>query len=272
MQNDAATTNDTIALANLPTGSSNPLTGTGIVRVKTANLRALGITGLNSGLPGGVDGIIGLHMSEINIARTSIDPAKYDLLAITEHEIDEVLGLSSSLDLSTSDPLPEDLFRYTSSGSRTFTTNGDDAYFSMDGANLLARFSQDSGGDYGDWWTAGTHTPQVQDAFLTAGATPDAKIEVIALDVIGYNLVPVPKPSIVGISLSGTNLVLNGTNGLASGTYRVLTSTNAVLPLNQWTPVATNMLSASGAFSITATNAVNHNDARRFFILQLQGQ
>src|SRR5207247_4941127 len=58
----------------------------------------------------------------------------------------------------------------TSSGNRTFTTNDDDAYFSIDGADLLARFNQDSGGDYGDWWTAGVHQPQVQDAFLTAGA------------------------------------------------------------------------------------------------------
>ena len=94
--------------------------------------------------------------------------------------------------------------------------------------------------------------------------------ELIALDVIGYNLVPVPQPAITGISLSGTQLVLNGTNGLASGTYHVLTSTNLALPLNQWTAVATNRLSASGNFNITATNAVNPNDAERFFTLQLQ--
>ena len=270
LQNDAATANDTIALANLPTGANNPVTGTGIIRVKTANLRALGITGKNSGLPGGVDGIIGLHTSRMNLSRASTDPNKYDLLATIEHEIDEVLGLASSLDSNAGDPLPEDLFRYTSSGNRTFTTNNDDAYFSIDGANLLARFNQDSAGDYGDWWTAGVHQPQVQDAFATAGATPDPGTELIALDVIGYNLVPVPQPTITGISLSGTQLVLNGTNGLASGTYHVLTSTNLALPLNQWTAVATNRLSASGNFNITATNAVNPNDAERFFTLQLQ--
>src|SRR5437762_12027852 len=35
LQNDAATANDTIALANLPAGANNPVTGTGIIRVKT---------------------------------------------------------------------------------------------------------------------------------------------------------------------------------------------------------------------------------------------
>jgi len=181
---------------------------------------------MNSGLPGGVDGIIGLHTSEMNLSRNSIDPGKYDLLSVTEHEIDEVLGLSSALDLNSNDPLPEDFFRYTSSGSRTYTFNGDNAYFSIDGTNLLARFSQDSAGDYGDWWTAGSHAPQVQDAFLTAGAIPQPKMELIALDVIGYNLTAAPQPTITGLSLFGTNVVLDGANGLASGTYYVLTSTN----------------------------------------------
>jgi len=270
LQNDATTTNDIQALAYLPTGANNPVTGTSIIRVKTANLRAIGITGMNSGLAGGVDGIIGLHTSQMNLSRASIDPDKYDLLSVTEHEIDEVLGLASALDSGASDPLPEDLFRYTSTGSRTYTTNGDNAYFSIDGTTDLARFNQNPAGDYGDWWTAGSHTPQVQDAFITAGATPDPQVELTALDVIGYNLMPVPQPAITGISLSGTNLVMNGTNGLATGTYYVLASTNLSLPLNQWTPVATNMLSASGNFTITATNAVNRNVAKQFYILQLQ--
>jgi hypothetical protein len=270
LQNDATTTNDTTALAFLPTSVNNPVTGTDIIRVKTANLKALGFTGYTSGLTGGIDGIIGLHTSQLNLSRASNNPAKYDLLSVTEHEMDEILGLASSLDSSAGDPLPEDLFRYTSSGSRTFTTNGDDAYFSIDGVNLLARFNQNPSGDFGDWWTAGAHTPQVQDAFATAGATPNPKVELIALDVIGYDLLPVPQPAITGISLSGTNLVLNGTNGLASGTYYLLTSTNLTGSFNQWTPVATNFLSASGNFTITATNVVNHNDARRFFALQLQ--
>jgi len=80
-----------------------------------------------------------------------------------------------------------------------------------------------------------------------------------------------PRPGITGISLSVTNVVLSATNGAAGGTYYVLASTNAALPLNQWLPVATNMLSASGNFSVTATNAANAGTPwQQFFILQTQ--
>src|SRR5262249_6734664 len=67
-----------------------------------------------------------------------------------------------------------------------------DAYFSIDGGvTLLARFNQSRDGDYGDWWSIGLHEPQVQDAFLFTGNAPDPDIELTALDVIGYDLVPV---------------------------------------------------------------------------------
>ena len=153
LEGDETTTNDTTTLENLPISENNPVTGTGNIRVRTANLRALGIAGMDSGLPGGVNGIIGLNISQINLSRASIDPSKYDHLSTTEHEIDEVLGLGSYLDAGAADPLPEDLFRYTSAGSRTFTTNGDDACFSIDGTNLLDRYNQNPAGDRGDWWT-----------------------------------------------------------------------------------------------------------------------
>jgi hypothetical protein len=94
--------------------------------------------------------------------------------------------------------LPEDLFRFDSSGHRSFTAGGDDAYFSIDGgATLLARFNQTSGGDYGDWWSTGSHDTEVQDAFATPGATPDPDIELTALDVIGYDLVETPHEGLV---------------------------------------------------------------------------
>jgi uncharacterized repeat protein (TIGR03803 family) len=80
----------------------------------------------------------------------------------------------------------------------------------------------------------------------------------------------VQPPGIAGISLSGTNLVLNGTAGLSGRTYFVLMGTNPAEPLNQWVPVATNVPGADGNFSITATNAVNPNAPQRFYLLQLQ--
>jgi len=78
------------------------------------------------------------------------------------------------------------------------------------------------------------------------------------------------QPSIAGLNLAGTNLVVNGNNGLSGRTYFVLMSPNLALPLSQWTPVATNTLNAEGNFTITATNAVNPNAPQRFYILKVQ--
>jgi len=78
------------------------------------------------------------------------------------------------------------------------------------------------------------------------------------------------QPDIVKVNLSGKNLVLDGTNGQSGGTYYVLTSTNTAVPLSQWTSVATNVLSASGNFTITVTNTFTASTAQRFYILQTQ--
>jgi len=57
---------------------------------------------------------------------------------------------------------------------------------------------------------------------------------------------------------------------LSGATCYLLTSTNLALPLNRWTPVATNVLTASGGFTITATNAVVPGVPHRFYILKTQ--
>jgi uncharacterized repeat protein (TIGR03803 family) len=75
---------------------------------------------------------------------------------------------------------------------------------------------------------------------------------------------------IVGISLSGTNLVVNGSNGVSGRTCFVLMSTNLTLTLSQWPPVATNVLNANGNFTIIATNAVDPKAPQRFYILKMQ--
>jgi len=77
-------------------------------------------------------------------------------------------------------------------------------------------------------------------------------------------------PGVASFSLSGDNLVLTGTNGQSGWTYYVLATTNLALPLSQWTPVATNFLSASGNFTITATNSVSPKRSQQFYILKTQ--
>jgi uncharacterized repeat protein (TIGR03803 family) len=82
--------------------------------------------------------------------------------------------------------------------------------------------------------------------------------------------VPAPALAIISINLAGTSLVIAATNGMAGRTYTVLTSTNLTLPLPGWIPVATNVLNASGNFTITATNAVNPAASQHFYILGAQ--
>ncbi len=79
-----------------------------------------------------------------------------------------------------------------------------------------------------------------------------------------------PQPGISALSVSGANLVLDATNGQSGQTYYVLTSTNVALPLNQWLPVTTNILSASGNFTITISNTVTPAVPQQFYILKTQ--
>lgn len=88
------------------------------------------------------------------------------------------------------------------------------------------------------------------------------------LGLDGVSVTPA-QPGIAGFRLTGSSLVLNGSNGLSGSTYYVLTSTNLLLPLSQWTCVATNVLSAGGNFTTTVTNAVTSGAGQQFYMLQL---
>jgi len=127
---------------------------------------------------------------------------------VASHETDEVLGTSSGV--NQANIAPPDLFRYTSAGVRNFTTAGDNAWFAIDPAVPLVQYNQNSGGDFGDWWSTGAHTPRVQDAFGTPGATPNLGVELTVLDVVGWDLVtgpvPAPAPTITGIARSGNSI------------------------------------------------------------------
>ncbi|HLX70411.1 MAG TPA: IPT/TIG domain-containing protein [Verrucomicrobiae bacterium] len=79
--------------------------------------------------------------------------------------------------------------------------------------------------------------------------------------------VAVPLPAIQHITLSGANILLNGTNNSgSSGTYHVLTSTNLQLPRSNWAVLASGSFDSSGNFS--STNALGTN-AQQFYILQV---
>jgi hypothetical protein len=192
---------DNSALATLPGGSTNPVNGNSTVDITTANARALGFSGFNIA----TDSTIGLNTSITNYAGTTFNPGFYSLLAVVEHETDEALGLGSALDSGTSGPIrPEDLFRFSAPGVRSYTTSSSaTSYFSVDGGTTnLIGFNQVGGSsDYGDW-VSGSGTAHVQDAFGTPGASPVFGVELTALDAIGYNT-PVPEPSSLWTLLLG---------------------------------------------------------------------
>ena len=74
-------------------------------------------------------------------------------------------------------------------------------------------------------------------------------------------------PGITSFTLNGANIEISGTNGQAGDAYYLLASTNLSLPISQWQTVATNVLSASGSFTVTGTNVVSADDNQQFYIL-----
>lgn len=201
LESDATTAADGIALAHLPNQTMDPVTGIHANMVLArANARAIGGT-----TSPGTDGTVFVNTSVCNLDRLFIDPNKYDLYAVTCHEIDEVLGMGSWIDgplIGDAAVRAMDLFRYDANGNRSFTNSASQhAYFSLDGSTRIVEFNQSGSGDWGDW----IHhtTPQVQDFSGTKGVAYDmGPAEIAALDVIGYNAAPVPEPAtLFGLSI-----------------------------------------------------------------------
>jgi hypothetical protein len=80
------------------------------------------------------------------------------------------------------------------------------------------------------------------------------------------SVTPVEPPHITDISLSGTNVIISGMNGLTGAPYYVLGSTNLALPLANWTVLSTNTFEST---SFSVTNAVDPSAPRNFYLLRI---
>jgi len=239
LHNKSTSVNDALALGRLPNSPTDPVIGGTQIHLTTAQARLLGLDGYN-----GQDSTVSLKMSLMNLTRPPADPNKYDLQQVVEHEMDEVLGISSGLP-GTSVVWPVDLFRYTTNRVRTFTTTGDDAYFCVDGTNLLARYNMDPGGDYGDWWSTHYPTnwspttgltlnyPQVQDAFSGPNTAKNLGVaELTALDVVGWTLAtPVAPLALTMVRTSANHYTISWPN---SYTGYVLQENTNLLDSTGW--------------------------------------
>lgn len=80
----------------------------------------------------------------------------------------------------------------------------------------------------------------------------------------------VPRPGIASVAVSGADLNLFCTNGASGGTYVLLMSSDATIPLSQWTPIATSTLATPGLFIMSAPSVVGDSSAPHFFTVQTQ--
>ncbi|HTV41911.1 MAG TPA: hypothetical protein VMF08_15115 [Candidatus Sulfotelmatobacter sp.] len=90
------------------------------------------------------------------------------------------------------------------------------------------------------------------------------------LSVVQGVVIPNVPPTITSFAISGANLNITATNGVNDGTYYLLGTTNLLLPRSQWTAVATNVVTASGAtevFSFIGTNVYSAGKPAQFFTL-----
>ena len=79
------------------------------------------------------------------------------------------------------------------------------------------------------------------------------------------NSAPFTNASILGVTLSGTNIVIHGTNnnGGQNFHYAVLAATNLTVPKTNWTIMETNSFNPDGTFNYT--NPVSPGNLQQFF-------
>jgi len=127
--------------------------------------------------------------------------------------------------------------------------------------------------DFGDGSTSPAQNPS--HIYAAIGAFTAAVVETNSLGIPIAGMAAIIQtlplqPGISGFSVSVSNVVINATNGWSGRTYYVLVSTNVALPLNQWLPATTNILSANGNFIITISNTVTPALPQQFYILKTQ--
>jgi len=202
---DAATGNDNLANATLPATALSTY-----ITPSSANGRAVALNTPTAmfangtiGQGGPYDGIVTLNSARPFQFTRPTGSGNFDAQRATEHEMDEVIGVGSHLNITGTyhgDLRPQDLFSWSSAGVRNYSSSGT-RYFSINtGSTNIVNFNQNPNGDLGDWLSAACPQahPYVQNAFTCTGQSSDVTAtspEGINLDVIGYDLANSPTPT-----------------------------------------------------------------------------
>jgi hypothetical protein len=202
---DAKTNNDILANASLPDNAFstylNPTSAGG--RAVELNTRPAMFENGTVGADGTFDGIVTLNSAAAFQFSRPPNGNNFDAQYFTEHEIDEVIGLGSHLNLPGSSFRPQDLFSWSARGSRNFSSSGV-RYFSINGGSTnIVNFNQNPNFEFGDWSSSACPQvhPYVQNASGCPGQFSDVATtspEGVNLDVIGYDSASSPTTDVNG--------------------------------------------------------------------------
>ena len=190
---------------------------------------------------------------------------KYDFIGVAEHEISEVLGRGYILNYGINGYEPFDLFRFTNSGVRTFSTNVAGVYFSVDNGVTPLKFfyTNVNFGDLQDWQPSSP--ADSYDVSLSSGQKASlSSADLTALDILGYKL-NLTVPRLSGAKLGNGNFQLTFTN-VSGLNFSVLASTNIATAVTNWTVLgAPTETPTAGQYQFTDSTA----NKTRFYRVRL---
>jgi len=136
----------------------------------------------------------------------------------------------------------------------TLSLNINDTFDATDSFKLFA-----AGSYSGVFTNIVPATPGVGLAWNTNTLATDGTLRIVAV-------APPAPPVIAGVILTGGNMIVSGSNGLAGSNFYVLTSTNLSLSLSNWNRAATGAFDINGNFRFTNDSGVL---PQQYYILQL---
>lgn len=202
MNNDKTTANDnTAVLGSLSV--PDPTSGAGTWWISTAQAKAIGYVADNLS----ADGTTKFGTGNPFTFAGPIAPGTFDFQGVAAHEISEVLGRlgisGGTIGATANSYSLIDLFSYKGPGVAGIGKDGGN-FFSIDaGTTLIKGYNNGlaNGLDSRDW------VPGSNDSFNqfsnSGVVNPVSGIDLQVMDVLGYDLAPVPEPAVGSIALAG---------------------------------------------------------------------